>query len=219
MIFFHGSNAIIDKPVQFGSATDNDYGPSFYVTLDNFNGKLWACKNEQVGFVNKYFLRNDLFDELEVLDLTNKDKYCVLSWLAILMHFRKVDERFLKLYENRIKWLEKYYIEVTNYDVIKGYRADDSYFKFPLAFISGNLSYERLCEVYKLGNLGIQYAFMSEKAIRGLKYLNSKECDESFVGKYKDIVVGATKKFNEILNEPINDNETFITDLMKNNDN
>ncbi|MBQ0008743.1 MAG: DUF3990 domain-containing protein [Firmicutes bacterium] len=218
MILFHGSNAIIETPVQYGSSKDNDYGPSFYVTVNNFSGKIWACKNEQVGYVNKYFIRNDLFNDLTMLDLTNKDKFSVLTWLAILMHFRKLDERFKKLYENRIKWLEKYYIEVTDYDVIKGFRADDSYFKFPLCFINGTLSYEKLCKVYKLGNLGIQYAIMSKKAISGLKFLDAKECDESFVGKYKDIVTDATRQFNEILNEPINDNETFIMDLMKNDD-
>ena len=218
MIIFHGSKALIEHPIQGGSKPDDDYGPSFYVTENNFSAKIWACKDEQVGYVNKYYVRNDAFEQFKILDSTNKEKYSVLSWLAILMHFRKLDSGFKKLYRNRIDWLDKYYIDVTQYDVIKGFRADDSYFKFPLKFISGQLSFEQLQQVFKLGNLGIQLAFMSKKAINSIKFLDARECNESFVGKYRDIVKEATKDFEEMLNQPIDDNQTFITDLMKQND-
>lgn len=215
MIFYHGSKKVIDKVKVKGSSYDNDYGPSFYLTLDLDSAKEWACKNNEVGIVNKYSIRNEDFESLKILDLTEKNEKTILTWLAILMHFRKVDTSIKQTLKNRFDWLEKYYIDVNQYDVIKGFRADDSYFKFPLKFITRFLSFENLLRVFKLGNLGIQYAFMSEKAIKKLKFLSYEKCSQEYVGRYFEIVKKATEEFELIINEPLNDNETFITDLME----
>lgn len=218
MIFYHGSKRLINKPKVKGSNKENDYGPSFYLTSELESAKEWACKNEEPGLVNKYQIRSKDFCNLKILDLTKKDKYTILNWLAILMHFRSLDNSFVTTFKNRLNWLEKYYINVDEYDVIKGFRADDSYFKFPIKFISNLLSYENLIKVFKLGNLGIQYAFMSKKAINRLKFISSIQCDEEYVGRYYQIVKDATSKFNKLINEPLNDNETFIKDLIKDNE-
>lgn len=215
MIFYHGSKKVIDKPKANGSSYDNDYGPSFYLTLELESAKEWACKNNEAGIVNKYSIRNKDFESLKVLDLTSKDEKTILTWLAILMHFRKVDTSIKQTLKNRFDWLEKYYIDVNEYDVIKGFRADDSYFKFPLKFITRFLSFENLLKVFKLGNLGIQYAFMSEKAIKKLKFVSSENCTQEYVGRYFEIVKKATEEFELIINKPLNDNETFVTDLME----
>lgn len=215
MIFYHGSKKVIDKVKVKGSSYDNDYGPSFYLTLDLDSAKEWACKNNEVGIVNKYSIRNEDFESLKILDLTEKNEKTILTWLAILMHFRKVDTSIKQTLKNRFDWLEKYYIDVNQYDVIKGFRADDSYFKFPLKFITRFLSFENLLRVFKLGNLGIQYAFMSEKAIKKLKFSSYEKCSQEYVGRYFEIVKKATEEFELIINEPLNDSETFITDLME----
>lgn len=215
MIFYHGSKMIITKPIYKGSRSENDYGASFYLTSDINSANEWACKNEEMGVVNKYSIRSKDFASLKILDLTKKEKYSVLNWIAILMHFRSLDNSIKLTFKNRLEWLEKFYIDVNQYDVIKGFRADDAYFKFPIKFISNLLSYENLIKVFKLGDLGIQYAFMSKKAISKLKFIDAIECDYEYVGKYYDYVKLATNKFEKIINQPINDKETFITDLMK----
>ena len=215
MIFYHGSKKVIKEIKIKGSNKDNDYGASFYVTSDKESAKDWACKNDEIGIVNKYSIRQKDFDSLKILDLTNKQKYSVLTWLAILMHFRSLDPSFKTTFENRLKWLEKFYVNVDDYDVIKGFRADDSYFKFPLKFISGLMSYENLQKVFMLGNLGIQYAFMSKKAVSKLKFVSSSQCEGKYVGKYYENVKNASNEFERIINLPIDDNETFITNIMK----
>lgn len=215
MIFYHGSKKVIDKPKAKGSNNDNDYGPSFYLTMDIESAKEWACKNNEVGIVNKYAIRKSDFDSFRILDLTGKDEKTILTWLAILMHFRKVDKSIKQTLKNRFDWLEKYYVDVNEYDVIKGYRADDSYFKFPLKFITRFLSYENLLKVFKLGNLGIQYAFMSERAIEKLKFQSYSKCDQEYIGRYYSIVKKASEEFENMINQPLNDDETFITDLME----
>jgi len=218
MILFHGSKKIIKEPIEYGSKANNDYGPSFYLTDDENNAKEWACKNEEAGIVNKYFIRNRDFEALKILDLTNKDKYSVLNWLAILMHFRDIDNSVKITFKNRLEWLSNYYIDVTQYDVIKGFRADDAYFKFPIKFLSGLLSLENLEKVFEYGNLGIQYAFMSKKALNKLKFVSSYLCDQEYVGKYYEIVKKATLQFEKLINLPIDDSETFIGDLEKNHE-
>ena len=114
-----------------------------------------------------------------------------------------------------LKWLEKYYIDVDKYDVIIGYRADDSYFRFPIRFISNDLAFEDLEEVFMLGHLGIQYAFMSERAIKSLKFEKIIECSQSFVGHYYQQVNQASKEFDAMINRPRDPRKTYVLDLIR----
>lgn len=215
MKIYHGSKLIIGKPLFQGSDPTNDYGPAFYLTLDLEAAKSWACRNDNVGVVNEYIVKNDVFNSFKTLDLTNKDKYSVLNWIAILMHFRQLDSSFRRNNEIAIKWLEKYYIDVTQYDVVIGYRADDAYFRFPTRFISNDLALEDLEEIFKLGSLGIQYCFISQKAIDSLKYNKVIECDRSFLGHHYLTVKAASRDFDKMLNKPKDPNKTYILDLMR----
>lgn len=215
MVIYHGSRAKIEKPKVKGSDPTNDYGPSFYLTLDLDAAKSWACKDNVIGVVNKYTVSDRLYKKLRVLDLTDKSKYSVLNWVAILMHFRILDSTFKRNNELVLKWLEKYYINVDEYDVVIGFRADDSYFLFPLRFVSNDLSFEDLENVYLLGDLGIQYAFMSEKSINLLKFDQIIECDNEFLGRYPSIVDKASKEFNELLSKPRDPKKTYVLDLMR----
>ena len=135
--------------------------------------------------------------------------------MAILMHFRQLDTSFIKNNELTLNWLKKYYIDVNEYDVIIGFRADDSYFRFPLRFISNDLAFEDLEDVFLSGELGVQYAFMSQRAIKMLKFQNAIECDSNYLGHYYSIVSKASKEFDELLNRPRDPNKKYILDLMR----
>ena len=215
MIIYHGSKAIIEHPLPKGSDPHNDYGPSFYMTLDLDAAKAWACKNDELGVVNKYSVRNDAFEKLKILDLRKKGSYSILNWVAILMHFRQLDAAFRRQNEEALNWLASYYIDVDLYDVVIGFRADDSYFRFPREFLSGNLAFEDLNEVYLLGNLGIQYAFMSKRALRLLKFQAALPCEDSFLGKHYQTVKEASLRFTEILEKPKTAGKTYILDLIR----
>lgn len=215
MIFYHGSKQVINKPNFKGSNPQNDYGPAFYTTLSIDAAKLWACKNDTVGIVNKYFVKNEKIKTFKILDLTNKEKYSVLNWIAILMHFRKLSQSFADENEMVLKWLEKYYLNVENYDLIIGFRADDNYFKFPLRFITNDLSYEDLEEVFMSGNLGVQYVFTSERAIKSLVFKRNYDCDETFLGKYYSNVKKASEDFDVLLRKKRDPKKTYVLDLMR----
>lgn len=218
MKIYHGSKLVIENIKPHGSNPKNDYGPSFYMTTDIESAKSWACKNSSLGVVNEYRISDKAFSNLKILDLTDKNTYSVLNWIAILLHFRELDSSFVRQYKSVIEWIKKYYIDVSQYDVVIGYRADDSYFRFPMRFITNELSLEDLEEVFKLGHLGVQYAFMSNRAIRLLKFEGIIECEDKFLGHYYSIVTRASKEFDEILNKPIDIHKTYVLDLMRKED-
>ena len=215
MIFYHGSKQVIESPKEKGSKPYNDYGPSFYLTHDLESAMLWACKHDNIGIVNKYEIRNNVFNELKILDLTNKEKYSVLNWLAILVHFKDLESLFKTDNKEALEWLSKFYIDVNEYDVVIGFRADDSYWLFPEAFINGAISIDELEMIYKLGDLGIQQAFMSERAVKALKFKGVIECDETYVGKYYERVKEANKVINSILHKGRSASKKYIFDLMR----
>lgn len=217
MIIYHGSKSIVKEPQFKGSNPNNDYGPAFYMTLDMEAAKVWACRNDEIGLVNKYSVNNSAFKKLKVLDLTDKSKYNVLNWVAIIMHFRNLSTKIKTEYKYFLEWLDKYYIDVNDYDVVIGYRADDSYFKFPLSFVKDELAFNDLEKVYLKGDLGIQYAFISERSIKLLKYLGIIGCESTFIGRYFAIVSRAEDEVNAILREEKNPNKTYILDLVRKN--
>lgn len=215
MIIYHGSKRIIKEPIVKGSNTFNDYGPAFYTTPNLENAISWSCKNDEPGFVNKYVIRNETYKSFKVLDLTDKKKYSILNWLAILMHFRIVDPNFKNKYYETLEWLSNYYIDVNKYDLVIGFRADDAYFSFPKEFINGNMAFEDLEKVFMLGDLGIQYVFISNKAIRALKFTKVIKCDSKYVGVYYKAVKKATKVFKEIMDQPHSMDKTYVYNLMR----
>lgn len=210
MKVYHGSKIVLKHPIYNGSKIDNDYGPAFYLTRDIQSAHEWACRNNVVGFVNKYDLN---IKGLNILDLTNKQNHSVLNWLAILLHFRTLEYGFKRDFKTRLEFIEEhYYIDVTQYDLIIGYRADDAYFRFPLDFIRGNLTLEQLEYSFNLGNLGIQYAIISEKGIKHLSFNQTIPSEYKYINRYFENVTFATKRFDELNKD---EEGTRIFDLMR----
>jgi len=214
MKIYHGSKIVLESPKEKGSNPNNDYGPSFYATKNYEDACIWACRNNTVGYVNEYSIN---IDGLKILDLTDKSKYSVLHWICLLLENRSLDHSFRKLHQNRInKLIEKYHINLSEYDVVIGYRADDAYFRFPKEFVIGNISLEVLEEVFRLGSLGKQFVVVSNKAIKRLHFKKASLADPKYVGRYYEQVKEATKLFDQILSESIDKKgDTRIGDLLK----
>ena len=212
MKVYHGSKSVIKSPTPNGSKNDNDYGPAFYLTRDLESAHEWACRNRIIGFVNEYDLN---IKGLNVLDLSDKSKYSVLNWLAILLHFRTLDPNFITLFKTRLQFLEdNYYIDINDYDLVIGYRADDAYFRFPLEFVRGNITIEQLEYAFNLGNLGIQYVITSQKGIEQLKFIKSIRSSGEYLNRYFNNVISATKSFDSLNRD---EDGIRIFDIMRNN--
>ena len=210
MKLYHGSKSIIEKPLAKSSKPSNDYGPSFYTTKDLSSAHEWACRNNSVGFVNEYLFN---IASLKVLDLTDSKRWSVLNWIAILLHYRSLDFGFVRSFQNRLSFLEEnYFIDPNDFDVIIGYRADDAYFRFPLDFVRGNLTLEQLQRSFLLGDLGVQYAIHSQKAIENLKFVKAIPSKEEYIDRYFENVRQATASFDALSKD---EEGTRIFDLMR----
>lgn len=166
-IIFHGSKNIIEKPLFGFGNQHNDYGVGFYCTEIEELAKEWAIDIDRDGYANEYELN---LNGLKVLSLT---KYNVLYWLAILLENRTFVTISPLANEAKQYIIDNFHIDYRSYDVIIGYRADDSYFAFAKDFINGVISYQQLGKAIKLGNLGEQVVLISEKAFKHLSYVGS----------------------------------------------
>lgn len=179
-IIFHGSKDIIQKPVfGFGNA-NNDYGLGFYCTESEDLAKEWAVDINRDGYANKYELN---MNGLRVLYLK---KYNILYWLAILLENRSFTISSPLGQEGMEYILKNFRIDYRSYDIIIGYRADDSYFSFAKDFVNGVISYQQLGKAIKLGNLGEQIVLISEKAFKRITFINSTFADSDTYFKYKN---------------------------------
>ena len=164
IILYHGSPNKEIVPT-YGLGNDkHDYGKGFYLTESPALASEWSVCDpvEKNGWVHKFMLDTR---ELKILDF---EKYDILSWLAELMKHRDADTgRRYKVLAPR--FIEKYQIPTEGYDVIKGWRANASYFYIAKCFVRDEVDISILPDLLKLGDLGIQYCLKSEKAFQALR--------------------------------------------------
>ena len=173
MILYHGSKDIIEKPIYGQGKKYNDYGLGFYCTDNIELAKEWGTSFERSGYANRYQID---CTELKILDL-NDDKYCILHWLAILLSNREFDTPAGLALEAKEFLKKNFMLDYKEYDIIKGYRADDSYFSFAQDFINGTISYRQLNNAMHLGKLGIQYVLKSKEAFNRIVFDGYEEAD------------------------------------------
>lgn len=202
IILYHGSPNKVAVP-QFGFGEGkHDYGKGFYLTENIELAKEWAvCRPDETnGWVHKYELDTT---NLKVLDF---QEYNVLSWLAELMKHRDAsDSRRYKVLSK--KFIAEYGIDTSEYDVIKGWRANASYFYIAKEFVRDNIDIEILEELLSLGGLGIQYCIKSELAYSklaevedGLISVDYSEFNE----KYNERDIIARKRMRELVDSDAN---------------
>ena len=170
MILYHGSQYLIEKPFYGGGRAANDYGRGFYCTESEPLACEWAVSEKHDGFANRYEFMDD---GLSVLNL-NGSNYTILHWLAVLLEHRTFDTRYGLSTLAKQYLTENFHVDVEAYDVIRGYRADDSYFSFAQDFISGAISYPQLTTAMRLGKLGEQIVVKSRRAFTRLKFVSAK---------------------------------------------
>lgn len=163
---YHGSEKIIKKPVYGAGKRYNDYGRGFYCTQEPDLAKEWAVSEERDGYANEYRMN---MAGLDVLDLCKND-FCILHWLAILLQNRVFDIQSDFGEEARHYLIENFDVEYQKYDVIIGYRADDSYFSFAQDFLNNAISLRKLSSAMYLGKLGRQTVLKSEQAFAQITF-------------------------------------------------
>ena len=165
---FHGSEQIIKKPRFHGGDPHNDYGHGLYCTESEALAMEWAVTREHDGYANAYRIRTDGLSVLEI------NKECsLMNWMAILLKYRtfNLDSTLSRSAFRYI--LDNFLIDLEPYDILTGYRADDSYFSFAQDFLNNTISYEQLGWAMRLGYLGDQFVIRSKAAFSRLEFLHA----------------------------------------------
>ena len=100
----------------------------------------------------------------------NSDEHTILHWLAVLLENRVFDIGSALAKEAKEYLLKNFALPYKEFDIITGYRADDSYFSFAQDFINGTISVRQLGNAMKLGNLGTQFVLKSRKAFDAVHF-------------------------------------------------
>ena len=163
---YHGSEQIIEVPTFGLGKKNNDFGLGFYCTKNNDLAKEWAVSSLRNGFSNRYSLDTEY---LNILNL-NSPNYTILNWIAVLVEHRLFSIKTPVAHRAKRYLIENFGINVNAFDLITGYRADDSYFDYAESFLNNGISVEQLARAMHLGKLGEQIVIKSKFAFSRLKY-------------------------------------------------
>lgn len=212
IIIYHGSEKIIEQPAFGAGSQRNDYGRGFYCTESEELAKEWACSKNNNGFANKYELDTD---GLSMLNLNSKE-YNILNWLAVLTSNRTYWENSAISETAKDYLRQNFMVDTSGYDIITGYRADDSYFSFAQDFVSGAISYQKLSEAMRLGKLGEQIVLMSKKAFDSVKFIDAIPAESNiYFPKKNQRDRAARKEYRQRKKQTADVSELYIIDIMR----
>lgn len=209
----HGTDHILEIPdINIGNP-NNDYGKGFYCTKVDEMAREWACKKNTDGFVNVYDFDMDGLKVLNLLD----GNHSVLNWIALLLKFRtfKLDSELAR--DAREYIIDHYSIDLSDYDVVAGYRADDSYFQYADSFVSNTLPLRSLNKALRLGKLGEQTVIISEKGFERLKFRETYPVDKNIYHPkflYRDNEARETYR-KEIKKSRAYRDDIFVLDILR----
>ena len=163
---FHGSEKIIEVPTFGEGKKTNDFGLGFYCTENEDLAKEWAVSSLRNGFSNRYTLNTEY---MKILNL-NSPEYTILNWIAVLVEHRLFSIKTPIARRAKKYLIDNFSINVNAFDVITGYRADDSYFDYAESFLNNGISVEQLAKAMKLGKLGEQIVIKSQFAFSQIQF-------------------------------------------------
>ena len=163
---YHGSEKIVEVPTFGEGKKNNDFGLGFYCTESEGLAKEWAVSSLRNGFANKYTLDTEY---MRILNL-NSPEYTILNWIAVLVEHRLFSIKTPIARRAKQYLIDNFSINVNAFDIITGYRADDSYFDYAESFLNNGISVEQLARAMRLGKLGEQIVIKSQFAFSRLQF-------------------------------------------------
>lgn len=209
---YHGSTERIEHPELGKGKINNDYGQGFYCTAHRDLACEWASKLQGIdGYVNQYEIDTS---NLKILDLS---KYGILYWMTILLKNRTFTLTTPISIQGKDYLMENFDIDISDYDVIKGYRADDSYFSFAEDFLNNAISISHLSRAMRLGKLGIQYVLVSQKAFDVLHFVQADPVENSVYYPLHMVRDNKARKAyrSSKVNLQIDSNDIYLMDILR----
>ena len=207
---YHGSNQIVEVPTFGVGRKNNDFGLGFYCTESIDLAKEWAVSSLSDGFANRYSLDTDY---LNILNLNSPD-YTILNWIAVLVEHRLFTIKTPVARKAKRYLIDHFGINVSAYDLITGYRADDSYFDFAEAFLNNAITVEQLSRAMRLGKLGEQIVLKSQFAFSKIRYEGFEIAEkERYYVLRKNRNDEANQAYLDILEE--DEDGLFMQDILR----
>ncbi|MBO4283285.1 MAG: DUF3990 domain-containing protein [Clostridia bacterium] len=207
---YHGSNQIVEVPVFGEGKKNNDFGLGFYCTESNDLAKEWAVSSLRDGFSNRYTLDTEYLNTLNL----NSPDYTILNWIAVLVEHRVFSIKTPVARRAKQYLIDNFSVNVNAFDLIVGYRADDSYFDYAEAFVNNGITVEQLARAMRLGKLGEQIVIKSQFAFSKIKYEGFESADRNtYYALRKARDDDANKTYLEILEEEADG--LYIQDIMR----
>lgn len=182
MKVYHGSYCEIRVPDLNKSRTDIDFGVGFYTTEDDRMARKWAC-NKNVSVLNEYEIK---FDNLKIIRLSADDK-----WFDYVLSNRGYDPEVQEAKDFK------------DCDVIIGPTADDRMFFIFEMYNNGLVSKENALKILNVMNYSPQVVLKSEKAIKQLDFLCSKEIrgaeKQNYLLAFRNDSANSVRKTNDLL--------------------
>lgn len=213
MRLYHGSPRVVPRPEYKLGNPKNDYGRGFYCTEMLDMAKEWACKRNNDGFANAYVLHND---GLRLLDLMGGG-YTVLNWIALLLKNRQFALKTPVAEDAREYLIKQFAPPVEQYDLIRGYRADDSYFSYAQSFVENGLPLGLLNRALRLGNLGEQIVLVSGRAFKQLEFEGAEPVAAAeYYPRFLDRDIKARDAYrNDVRRAKTYHDDLFVMEIMR----
>lgn len=206
---YHGSEQLIEEPTFGKGKWNNDFGLGFYCTESEDLAKEWAVSSLRNGFANRYTLDTEY---LNILNLNSPD-FTILNWIAVLVEHRLFSIKTPVARRAKRYLVENFSVNVNAFDVVTGYRADDSYFDYAESFLNNGITVEQLARAMRLGKLGEQIVLKSRFAFSKLHYEGFEVADrETYFCLRKARNDEANRVYMEMLEEG---DGLYIQDIMR----
>ena len=193
----HGSDRIVRQPELESGKPWCDFGRGFYCTEDPELAGEWACRSGKSGFINRYEWEDEGFRILDLrmnaqdyLDIEDDEELeaaragidpdeNLLKWLALVVTNRSIPS-FSTEFCERVEWLRDAYLpDISGYDVIIGYRADDVWFSLIRGFLGDEVSIDTLKKSLDEKHGPVQYVFKSREALGRLEFVGTQIADDA----------------------------------------
>ena len=147
-IVYHGSYCKVENPQIIEGKYTKDFGKGFYCTILSEQAKKWADKYD-TPVINMYeYNENKELKIKEFIVMTEE-------WLDFIINCRSGKKH--------------------EYDIVIGAMADDQVYNYINDLINGTITREAFWELAKFRHPTHQIAFCTEKSLRCIKYIGTKE--------------------------------------------
>lgn len=207
---YHGSENIIEMPTFGKGKRNNDFGLGFYCTESEALAMEWAVSDLHDGYANRYTLDTEY---LRILHLSGSE-YTILNWIAVLVEHRLFALKNPVARRAKRYLIDNFGINVNAYDIITGYRADDSYFDYAETFLNNGITVEQLAQAMQLGKLGEQIVIKSQYAFSKLHFEGYNEAAKE---KYYDQRCSRTKEADRLYWQMLEEESDglYMQDIMR----